>query len=187
MSIGGKIINIRENDELVAANLVNDKDSVLLATAEGLALKTSVSNVSRMGRNAAGNILMRFKTDTDNIVSAINVKKNMKLFVVTKNGIGKRLEPELITGRNRRGGKGMVYYKPDDKTGIVVSVLTVEDTDTVFIGTVSNQVIRIRACDIRETGRIGKGVSLIKLVDGDSIISVSSAPEEKITENESED
>ena len=187
MSIGGKIINIRENDELVAANLVNDKDSVLLATAEGLALKTSVSNVSRMGRNAAGNILMRFKTDTDSIVSAINVKKNMKLFVVTKNGIGKRLEPELITGRNRRGGKGMVYYKPDDKTGIVVSVLTVEDTDTVFIGTVSNQVIRIRACDIRETGRIGKGVSLIKLVDGDSIISVSSAPEEKITENESED
>ena len=111
----------------------------------------------------------------------------MKLFVVTRNGIGKRLEPELITGRNRRGGKGMVYYKPDDKTGVVVSVLTVEDADTVFIGTVSNQVIRIRACDIRETGRTGKGVSLIKLVDGDSVMSVSSAPEEKTTENESED
>jgi len=180
MSTGGRIVKIHDNDKLVAANLVNDNDSILLATAEGLALKTSVSNVSHLGRAAAGNILMRFKTETDRIVSAINVKKDMKLVVVTKFGIGKRLEPELIAGRSNRGGKGMIYYKPTTETGQVVSVLTVDDKDTVFIGTISNQVIRIRACDIRETGRTGKGVSLIRLTENDSVISVSSAPEEEV-------
>ena len=178
LSTGGKIINIKENDELVAANLVNDNGFVLIATTEGLALKTPVSNINKMGRAAAGNILMRFKTETDYVISAVNVKNDSKLFVVTRRGIGKRLDSELIVERANRGGKGMVYYKPSKNTGNVVSVLSIEDNDTVFIGTV-NQVIRIRACDVREVSRTGKGVALIKLKDDDYVLSVSAAPEEK--------
>jgi DNA gyrase/topoisomerase IV subunit A len=79
-----------------------------------------------------------------------------------------------------------MYYKPSDKTGEVVSVLPVDDSDTVFIGTQSNQVIRIRAIDIRETGRTGRGVQLIKLTDSDTIVSVAAATEQSEDTSEGE-
>jgi DNA gyrase subunit A len=139
-----------------------------------------------MGKAAAGTILMRFKTNSDHVVSAVNVSDDMKLLVVTRLGVGKRLEPELVGERKNRGGKGMMYYKPSDKTGEVVSVLPVDDSDTVFIGTQSNQVIRIRAIDIRETGRTGRGVQLIKLTDSDTIVSVAAAPEQSEDTSEGE-
>lgn len=185
-SKGARVISIKDNDELISASFVHENDSVFIATAEGFALKTPVSNVKFMGKAAAGTILMRFKTNSDHVVSAVNVSDDMKLLVVTRLGVGKRLEPELIGERKNRGGKGMMYYKPSDKTGEVVSVLPVDDSDTVFIGTQSNQVIRIRAIDIRETGRTGRGVQLIKLTDSDTIVSVAAAPEQSEDTSEGE-
>lgn len=185
-SKGGRVISIKDGDELISASAVREGDSVFIATAEGLALKTLATSIGFMGRAASGNILMRFKTKTDRVISAVNINKEMKLLVVTKNGVGKRLEPELITERKNRGGKGMAYYKPTDNTGDVVAVVPINDNDTVFIGTQSNQVIRIRATDIRETGRTAKGVQLIKLTDSDTIVSVSAAPEQDDTVEEEE-
>lgn len=185
-SKGGRVISIKDGDELISASAVREGDSVFIATAEGLALKTLATSIGFMGRAASGNILMRFKTKTDRVISAVNINKDMKLLVVTRNGVGKRLEPELITERKNRGGKGMAYYKPTESTGDVVAVVPINDNDTVFVGTQSNQVIRIRATDIRETGRTAKGVQLIKLTDSDTIVSVSAAPEQDDTIEEEE-
>ena len=184
VSNGAKMINIRENDELVVCTLVHEDDKLLVCTAEGLALKTPVSNVRVMGRAAAGNILMRFKTDTDYIVSAMNVKDGDTVFVITEMGLGKRLNVDAIAERANKGGKGVIYYKPNNKSGNVVNVLSVKEDQTIIVVTQKNVVIRTEADSISEQSRTSHGVAIIKMKD-DMVLSASTAP--KDAEQESDD
>lgn len=178
---GAKMINVREDDELVICTLVNENDKILVCTAEGFALKTPASNVRVMGRAAAGNILMRMKTDTDFVVSAMNVKDGDIVFVITENGLGKRLNVDTIAERANKGGKGMMYYKPNAKSGNVVNVLTVKEDQTIIVVTQNNVVIRTEADSISEQSRISHGVAIIKLKD-DKVLSASAAPKDETSD-----
>ena len=177
-SAGAKLINIREDDALVACSLVNENDKVLICTEEGLALRTPMSKIRIMGRSAAGNILMRFKTKTDHVIAAINAKEDDTVLVVTQQGFGKRLDVDTITVRENLGGKGMAYYKPTNATGKVTGVFTIADDQTIIVVTKDNMVIRTPADDVRKTSRAARGVRLINLKENDFVISASAASKE---------
>lgn len=185
-SVGARLINIREGDALVACSLVNDKDNVLICTAEGLALRAPMSKIRIMGRAAAGNILMRFKTDTDHVITAINAKEDDTVLIVSEKGFGKRLDMSVVPVRENIGGKGICYYKPTKATGHVAGVFTVTDDQTLILVTEDNMVIRTGADGVKKSSRTARGVKLINLNDGSSVVSASAAPDDSDDEAEEE-
>lgn len=183
-SNGLKLLSFKEGDSLVSCSMVEETDNVLIATADGFALNLPVSAIRIMGRTAVGNIAIRFKSDTDYVVSAVPLKEGNNLFILTQKGMGKQLDPELIAERKNAGGKGMYCYKPTDKSGRLVGVIAVNDDKTIIVMTQDGLVIRVPAESIRATGRMALGSRIIKLNDGDSVLSAIAAPK---SENEEED
>lgn len=183
---GAVIIKFRDNDELVACTLVDDDDMILLATAKGMAIRTNVSNIRIMGRSAAGSIGIRFKHEEDHVISAIRANDDDTVLIAAENGIGKRMKASDIRLLTNKGGKGAVYYRPNEKTGSIVNVLHIEDDDTIFIVTQQGMIIRVPANSIKVVSRNASGVNLLSLKENDLIASISTAPEqaEEVKEDE---
>ena len=173
---GARIITIRDNDELVACSMVKDEDYVLLATKNGVAVKTSASNIRVMGRTAAGVCGIKFKIEGDEVVGAVRANDDDTLLIVAEKGIGKCMKAKEIRLLANKGGKGTMYYKISERTGAVKSVLLVNSDETVFVVSQNGMIIRIPADSIPMVGRIASGVRLVVLAEGDSIATVSAAP-----------
>ena len=180
-----KIIEFREGDSLTAVLLVSEGDQIILNTANGLSLKTTVDekSIRPMGRTATGVTGMKFKIDGDYVVD-MSLCDKQYIFTLTESGLGKRSLLEEYTLQNR-GGKGIVSHKITDRTGKIVAASTVNDEDDIFIVTEQGQMIRVKSKDISITGRSASGVKLLTLKDGDAIvgISVSSYNNEEVEED----
>ena len=175
---GAVIIKFRDDDELVACTLVEEEDTILLATANGMAMRTRASNVRVMGRNATGSTGIKFKHADDYVVSAIKANDDDIVLIVAENGIGKRMKASEIRLLANKGGKGVTYYRPNRKTGSVVNVLEVKEDETVFAVTQQGMIIRLPASSISILGRTAGGVGLVSLKKSDVVASVSTAPEQ---------
>lgn len=173
-----RVLTFRDDDSLVSCILVKQNTQVLAVTKKGMAIRTSIDNIRSMGRTAAGVTLMRL-ADNDIIVSAINVQSEEDtIFVVSDKGMGKRFAIKTVRMINR-GGKGVIVYKPTEKTGDVVAAVNVKDEHSIFIVTAGGMITRIPASSITEVkSRASRGVAAIKLNDDDYIVSVSPAPEQ---------
>lgn len=138
-----------------------------------------------MGRNAAGVRAVTLAGPDDKVVGMVCVESNeTELLVVSENGYGKRsiLDEYRITNR---GGKGVKTLNVTDKTGKLVAIKGVIDTDDLMIINRSGITIRLNVSDIRTIGRATQGVRLIKLNEGDQISSVAKVEmdtEEEIVE-----
>ena len=179
---GIKVITLDEGDSVAAVSLVSDDEHIMSVTHNGLALRTTVSKVSTMGRTARGSILMRFKTDDDYIVSAFPVSDNDNVIFVSEKGLCKRCSTEIVPERLNRGGKGAVFYKPSEATGAIAAVLKANRDETLFIVSSNNTIIRISVNSIAEYNRAAKGVIAIRLKDGETIKTVAAAPSEETDE-----
>ncbi len=166
---GGIIaINLKKNDELVDVKVVCKGDDVVIASKEGLLLRTNLMKMRGMGRNAAGIIGMRLSGE-DEIIDLDVVKKDSSLFVLTEKGFGKRVEYKNFANKGR-GGKGMAFVKINEKNGFAKGVKSVFDSDEVIIASKSGMTIRLTAGDISLQGRSAAGVKLLDL-SGDDMIS----------------
>jgi DNA gyrase subunit A len=166
---GGIIaINLKKNDELVDVKVVGKGDDVVIASKEGLLLRTNLMKMRGMGRNAAGIIGMRLSGE-DEIIDLDVVKKESSLFVLTEKGFGKRVDYKNFVNKGR-GGKGMAFVKINEKNGFAKGVKSVFDTDEVIIASKSGMTIRVTAGDISLQGRNAAGVKLLDLT-GDDLIS----------------
>ena len=166
---GGIIaINLKKNDELVDVKVVGKGDDVVIASKEGLLLRTNLMKMRGMGRNAAGIIGMRLSGE-DEIIDLDVVKKDSSLFVLTEKGFGKRVEYKNFANKGR-GGKGMAFVKINEKNGFAKGVKSVFDSDEVIIASKSGMTIRLTAGDISLQGRSAAGVKLLDL-SGDDMIS----------------
>ncbi len=166
---GGIIaINLKKNDELVDVKVVGKGDDVVIASKEGLLLRTNLMKMRGMGRNAAGIIGMRLSGE-DEIIDLDVVKKDSSLFVLTEKGFGKRVEYKNFANKGR-GGKGMAFVKINEKNGYAKGVKSVFDSDEVIIASKSGMTIRLTAGDISLQGRSAAGVKLLDL-SGDDMIS----------------
>jgi len=175
-------ININENDQLLAAKLTNGTNEVLLALRSGRAIRFNESKVRPMGRNAAGVKGITLGKGEDEVIGMICVENvNFDVLVVSENGYGKRssLEDYRVTNR---GGKGIKTINITSKTGNLIAIKEVTDSDDLIIINRSGILIRLGVRDLRVMGRATQGVRLINLRDEDAIASVA-----KVEVDESED
>ena len=166
-------ININENDQLLAAKLTNGSNEVLLALRSGRAIRFNEKTVRPMGRNAAGVKGITPANENDEVVGMICLENgNYDVLVVSEKGYGKRssLDDYRITNR---GGKGIKTINITPKTGKLIAIKEVTDTDDLIIINRSGILIRLGVKDLRVMGRATQGVRLINLKEEDAIASVA--------------
>ena len=174
-----KVLGIKENDSLQTALKVNEDQDVLLCTAKGRSIRITVSETSKkpirpQGRSAKGVIGIKV-TDDDYVIGATVIDNESNILTLTSNGLCKQTKGIAWESKGR-GGKGMVCHKITDKTGDLVSVLSVKEDDEIFVGSELGNIIRLKASEITTSGRASIGAKAINLVDGDYAFIASLAP-----------
>jgi DNA gyrase subunit A len=166
--------DIEEGDELGWALRTRGKDDLLLVTHEGQSIRFNETDVPDRSRAAGGVKAIVFKDDNtgDHVVSAAVVQDDCNLLVVSENGFGKRtsLSEYRIQGR---GGMGILTMNCTDKTGKIVGAEVVTDGDRLLVLTTKGKGIRMKVNDIRVTGRVAQGVTLVNLASGDQVRSIA--------------
>ncbi|MDH7446833.1 DNA gyrase subunit A [Aquimarina sp. 2201CG14-23] len=170
---GINAITIKDNDELLEAKLTDGKSQVMLAVKSGKAIRFEEEKTRPMGRGASGVRGIRLADDADEVIGMVAVNDmESNILVVSENGYGKRsrLEDYRITNR---GGKGVKTISVTDKTGKLVAIKNVTDSDDLMIINKSGIAIRLAVEDLRVMGRATQGVRLINLKGKDSIAAVA--------------
>jgi len=190
---GGKIaINLDEGDELIFAAHTSGDSDIMIATSTGLAARFPEEKVSVMGRTARGVRGIRLMGD-DYVAGAVIIerdeewRRSHRLIMITENGFGKRLDEAHFENKGR-GIKGMCCYKITDRTGPLVGIETVSETDDVMMITNDGTIIRTPTAGIPEYGRTAAGVIVMRLSDEAKIVNftVTAAAEEAEAEAEAE-
>lgn len=185
---GVNAITIVEGDELLHAEMTDGKKEIMMAVKSGRAIRFPETTVRPTGRGAIGVAGIEVDDKDDEVVGMICVDRDDKtktVLVVSEKGYGKRtvIDEYRITNR---GGKGVKTIHVTEKTGSLVGILYVKETEDLIITCKSGITIRTGIMDIREAGRATQGVTLIRLDDGDEIAAISQIEEEE-QENEHND
>ncbi len=181
---GINAITIKEEDELLEAKLTDGNSQVMLALKSGKAIRFEEAKTRPMGRNASGVRGIRLQHDKDEVIGMVSVNDmESNILVVSSNGYGKRskLEDYRITNR---GGKGVKTISITEKTGDLVAIKNVDDSNGLMIINKSGIAIRMAVEDLRVMGRATQGVKLINIKDGDSIAAVAKVINEKDDEEQ---
>ncbi|MBR5643230.1 MAG: DNA gyrase subunit A [Salinivirgaceae bacterium] len=172
---GVNAINIREDDQLLAAALTDGKNEIILGVKSGKAVRFNEQDVRPMGRTATGVKGVTLENG-DEVVGVVNVgEEKQDILVVSENGFGKRsdLDDYRIT---KRGAKGVKTLNITDKTGDMVAIMGVVDDEDLMIITKNGLTIRQTVAELRVMGRATQGVKLIKLRANDAIAAVEVVP-----------
>lgn len=160
---GINAITIKDGDELLEAKLTTGNSQIVLAVRSGKAIRFEEGKTRPMGRNASGVRGITLENDEDEVIGMISVN-NMEedILVVSEKGYGKRssLEDYRITNR---GGKGVKTISITEKTGKLVAIKNVSDSDDLMIINKSGVAIRMAVENLRVMGRATQGVRLINL------------------------
>lgn len=185
-------ISIREDDELLDAKLTNGTQHILLASLSGKAIRFPEDDVRSMGRGASGVKGMTLgegdETTDDAIVGMVCVNeedKEITILAVSEKGVGKRTELEEYRIQSR-GGKGIKTINITEKTGNLIAIRAVKETDHLMIINKSGLTIRLLVKELPISGRATQGVRLINLRGDDEIADLGLIPGEYIEEEEIE-
>ena len=176
---GIRALTLNEGDELIAVMKTNGENNILLATKDGFAICFNESDVRVMGRDAAG-VKGITLLDGDEVVGAGIAEPGKQLLTVTELGYGKRTEMNEYlrldeTGERRpqqRGGKGLKNYNITAKTGRIAGVAIVSGEDDVMLIENGGVLIRMAASDINVYKRDTQGVILMRVEEGNRVISI---------------
>ncbi|MCR5533877.1 MAG: DNA gyrase subunit A [Bacteroidaceae bacterium] len=197
---GVNAINIREDDSVVAVELTNGSNEIIVANAGGRAVRFNETEVRPMGRVSTGvQSIVLDKDPRDGVIGmcVINDVENESIMVLSENGFGKRTDVEEYR-KTSRHCKGVKTIAITEKTGYLVAILVVKDEDDLMIINKSGITIRLHADDIKTTkSRVTQGVKVIELKKRNDVIShlsvvprsddeeeTTDASEETATENE---
>ncbi|WP_236972298.1 DNA gyrase subunit A [Membranihabitans marinus] len=172
---GINAITINEGDQLIEAKLTDGNKEIIIANKLGRAIRFNEQKVRSMGRNAAGVKGITLANDEDQVVGMVCVDSDdseTSILVLSENGNGKRtgIEEYRITNR---GGKGVKTMNINEKTGLLITIKAVVDTDHLVITNRSGLTIRLALDVVRVMGRATQGVRLISLNKGDKIADVT--------------
>jgi DNA gyrase subunit A len=176
---GIRAITLDDNDKLMDVKLTDGKQEIILATAEGQAVRFEEADVRATGRSSQGvrGISLKGK---DEVVGMVVAQTNKTLLTITKNGYGKRTPIEdyrLIS----RGGSGVINIQTDKK-GPVAAIACVSDSDEIMSITKFGITIRVPASDISIIGRNTQGVRIMRLEQGDEVVSLARIETESLTQ-----
>ena len=191
---GIRALTLADGDELIAVMKTNGEQNILLATADGMAICFSESDVRVMGRDAAG-VRGIALSEGDYVVGAGIAEEGKQLLTVTELGYGKRTEiaEYMRLGENGqrspqlRGGKGLKNYNLTAKTGRVAGVAVVGDDDDVMLIESGGVLIRMAVSDINIYKRDTQGVILMRLEEGGRVISLDPVEKEEEDVDEASD
>ncbi|WP_228237667.1 DNA gyrase subunit A [Allomuricauda sp. M10] len=175
---GINAITVRDGDELLEAKLTTGASQIFLGLKSGKAIRFEESKTRPMGRSASGVRGITLADDNDEVIGMVSVH-NLEddILVVSENGYGKRSNMDDYRITNR-GGKGVKTISITEKTGGLVAIKNVTDTDDLMIINKSGIAIRMSVEDLRVMGRATQGVRLINLKGGDSIAAVAKVMKE---------
>jgi len=170
-------IRLGKGDRLMDVRITDGKQDIVIGTQKGLAIRFREDEVRSMGRAASGVKAIRLGKG-DKVIGFVVLKRSgTSILIVTENGYGKRSETSEYRV-SHRGGKGIITVKTTEKTGQMVAVKEVVDSDDIVIVTGGGKAIRQHASEIRIAGRNTQGVRLIRLEDGDSVADVAAVKSE---------
>jgi DNA gyrase subunit A len=171
---GGIIaINLREDDEVIAARLVSGEDDLLLVSRKAQAIRFRASDeaLRPMGRATSGVIGMRF-SEGDELLGMHVVTDDADVLVATGGGYAKRTPQDQYPVQGR-GGMGVLTARIVDARGELIGVLMVQPEDEVFAITSAGGVIRTSAAEVKQSGRQTMGVRLVNLASGQSLVAIA--------------
>ena len=170
---GINAIVIKDGDVLLEAKLTNGSSEIILAKKSGKAIRFNEEKVRAVGRNSQGVKGVTLEGKDDEVIGMICINDpETNVLVVSEKGYGKRSDVEAYRITNR-GGKGVKTMNITDKTGALIAIKSVVDTDDLMIINKSGITIRMRVAQLRVMGRATQGVRLINLRGGDEIAAVA--------------
>ncbi len=175
-------IKLNPEDTLIEVKQTDGNDDIILATAKGMAIRFSETEVREMGRMAAGVRGVSLDGD-DEVIGMVVIKREGTLLSVSEMGFGKRTDIRQYR-RTHRGGKGVKTFKLSEKTGRLVSIMEVVDNDDLMLITTKAVILRIHVGNINVTGRDTMGVRLMRLDEGDRVSDVARVVREENASNE---
>ncbi len=166
-------INLDDGDELKWIRMTNGDNEAVISTSQGQAIRFHERDVRPMGRVSRGVRGIRLRTG-DQVIGMDIVQPGSSIFVISQSGYGKRTKVAQFTA-HARGGVGIRSAVVNTKTGKLVGVktLTGEDDQEVIIVSSQGQTIRLGLKDIPELGRATQGVRIMRLNDGDEVVSLA--------------
>ncbi|MCU0850546.1 MAG: DNA gyrase subunit A [Candidatus Thermoplasmatota archaeon] len=179
-------IKLEEGDELMGVTLSDGTKTVMIATALGQACRFNERELRPMGRATHGVIGIRLKNKNDSVVAMTVVDITGSLFTMTENGFGKR-SPIDEYRMTHRGSKGVRTIVTNERNGKVIFVSQVTDDHELIITTEHGMTVRIPVRDIREQGRNTMGVRIMRLNEGDKVVSVTQVLAEPLGETSHEE
>ena len=184
---GKKAITLKDNDELVSVKKTTGENEILMASSIGRMVRFSENGIRVMGRNASG--VKGIDLSGSSLVGMEVVENNQDVFVMTRNGYGKKtpMDEYRITSR---GGKGVKTLNVTEKNGPIISFKTVDNENKeqdLLIVTNEGIVIRIKMEQISTMSRVTQGIRLINLRDGQFVSTVSIVDSENNEEDNEKD
>jgi DNA gyrase subunit A len=183
---GINAIGINEGDALIEAKLTNGNNEIVMAIQSGKAIRFNEKDVRSMGRTASGVRGIQVDDESnDTVVGMVCVDpadETTSILVVSQKGMGKRSSLDEYRVQSR-GGKGVKTINITDKTGHLVAIKAITDSDDLMITTTNGVTIRTSASELRLVGRATQGVKLMRLDGNNSIADVTvvaSASEEEL-------
>jgi DNA gyrase subunit A len=172
--VGGIIaINLKDDDQLVSAMLINDGDDILLVSRGGMSLRFSATDTTLrpMGRSTAGVIGMHFRGE-DQLLSASVVTDEGFVFVVTEGGYAKRTAVDQYRPQ-QRGGLGIKVAKLSETRGGLAGALIVGEDDEVLVVLESGKVVRSGVNEVPAKGRDTMGVVFARMDEEDTVLGIA--------------
>ena len=172
--VGGIIaINLKDDDQLVSAMLINDGDDILLVSRGGMSLRFSATDTTLrpMGRSTAGVIGMHFR-GADQLLSASVVTDEGFVFVVTEGGYAKRTAVDQYRPQ-QRGGLGIKVAKLSETRGGLAGALIVGEDDEVLVVLGSGKVVRSGVNEVPAKGRDTMGVVFARMDEEDTVLGIA--------------
>lgn len=165
-------INLDDGDELKWIRMTDGDNEIVISTSMGQAIRFHERDVRPMGRTSRGVRGIRLRTD-DQVIGADVVREGASIFVISKSGYGKRTKVAQFTP-HARGGVGIRSAVVNTKTGALIGVKTlIDETQEAILISSQGQTIRLGLKDIPELGRATQGVRIMRLNDGDEVVSLA--------------
>ena len=163
-------INLDEGDKIVSAILTDGSNELILVSRMGQALRITEEDVRFMGRASRGVCGLRLSNE-DELAGAVCVNSDEKMLLMTSFGSGKRVSFDEFMRHGRATG-GQKGYNVTEKTGEVVGVISVTDSDEIMCITSQGKSLRVPADSISEQGRAAQGVRVLDINQPDMVIGI---------------
>ena len=182
---GGIIaISLREGDELIRTLLTDGNQEIIMASHEGFSVRYSEQDVRSMGRSAMGVKGMEL-SDGDYVIDTERIREDADVLTISENGFGKRTPAEEYRIQTR-GGKGILTMHITEKTGKLAAMKVVSGEEDLIMINSEGVIIRIGTDEISQLSRNTQGVTLMRVEEGDFIVSVAKAKKSEEEDEEEE-